>query len=118
MLEEALPLGIAVGVALLPAAAFGGLMAARSFMILGGEDSGFFKALEEGKTEEEALAVAQGAGAAAAAPVVAHTPYEPSRPSFAAALAARPAAQGVVAHSVVERRAAGPSFGFAARFLQ
>jgi hypothetical protein len=35
MLEEALPLAIGVGAALLPAMAFGGLAAARAFMYLG-----------------------------------------------------------------------------------
>lgn len=35
MLEEALPLAIGVGAALLPAMAFGGLAAARGFMYLG-----------------------------------------------------------------------------------
>ncbi|KIY98687.1 hypothetical protein MNEG_9275 [Monoraphidium neglectum] len=106
MLEEALPLAVGVGVALLPCLAFGGLSAFRAFAILGGEDSGFFKALEEGKTEEEALAATQGAQ-----PTI-HTPYEPIA-------RVAPAAQTpVVAHSVVERRAAAPSYGFAARYLQ
>ncbi|KAI8471854.1 MAG: hypothetical protein J3K34DRAFT_520216 [Monoraphidium minutum] len=63
MLEEALPVAAGVAVALLPCMAFGGLAAARGFIILGGEDSGFFKALEEGKSEEEAMAAAQGGGA-------------------------------------------------------
>jgi hypothetical protein len=72
------------------------------------EDSGFFKAIEEGKSEEEALALAQGGGA----PTI-HTPYEPAR----ALLKAAPRAP-VVAHSVVERRASRPCYGFAARFLQ
>ncbi|GBF88678.1 hypothetical protein Rsub_01577 [Raphidocelis subcapitata] len=108
MLEEALPVAAGVAVALLPCMAFGGLAAARGFMILGGEDSGFFKAIEEGKSEEEALALAQGT-----APTI-HTPYEPAR----ALLKAAPRAP-VVAHSVVERpRVGGPSYGFAARFLQ
>lgn len=35
MLEEALPLAIGVGAALLPAMAFGGLAAARAFIYLG-----------------------------------------------------------------------------------
>lgn len=35
MLEEALPIAIGVGAALLPAMAFGGLAAARAFMYLG-----------------------------------------------------------------------------------
>ena len=35
MLEEALPVAVGVGVALLPCLAFGGLAAARSFMYLG-----------------------------------------------------------------------------------
>jgi hypothetical protein len=35
MLEEALPLAVGVGAALLPAMAFGGLAAARAFMYLG-----------------------------------------------------------------------------------
>ncbi len=72
------------------------------------EDSGFFKAIEEGKSEEEALALAQGGQ-----PTI-HTPYEPAR----MAASQRAAAQPVVAHSVVERRVAAPSYGFAARFLQ
>ena len=36
MLEEALPVAAGVAVALLPCMAFGGLVAARGFMILGG----------------------------------------------------------------------------------
>jgi hypothetical protein len=36
MLEEALPVAAGVAVALLPCMAFGGLAAARGFMILGG----------------------------------------------------------------------------------
>lgn len=35
MLEEALPIAIGVGAALLPAMAFGGLAAARAFIYLG-----------------------------------------------------------------------------------
>lgn len=78
------------------------------------EDSGFFKAIEEGKSEEEALAAAQGA----AAPTI-HTPYEPTRPAFAAAALSRAGAGAQpVVFSAVERRRAAPSYGFAARFLQ
>jgi len=76
------------------------------------EDSGFFKAIEEGKTEEEALAIAQGSQ-----PTI-HTPYEPARLSVAAAATQQRAAAQPVVHSVVERGAAAPSYGFAARFLQ
>lgn len=44
MLEEALPLAIGVGAALLPAMAFGGLAAARAFMYLGaGETCSLFQ---------------------------------------------------------------------------
>jgi hypothetical protein len=75
------------------------------------EDSGFFKALEEGKSEEEALAIAQGGGQPTA-----HSPYEPARVPRAAAAAAAAPAGPVVAPSVIERRAA-PSYGFAARHL-
>jgi hypothetical protein len=183
MLEEALPVAAGVAVALLPCMAFGGLSAARGFMILGGgeaggggrtwagggrarrrrsrpqrrareepprggggrrqgwrapsglppnpcpaprrppppgppppnhphpppvEESGFFKAIEEGKSEEEALALAQGGQ-----PTIA-TPYEARARAPRAPAAAAP----VVAPSVLERRAAAPSYGFAARFLQ
>jgi hypothetical protein len=41
MLEEALPIAIGVGAALLPAMAFGGLAAARAFIYLGAGDSLF-----------------------------------------------------------------------------
>ncbi len=110
MLEEALPIAAGVAIALLPAMAFGGISAARNFMILAAEDSGFFKALEEGKSEEEALKIAMGE--APASPVI-HTPMEPYRNSIAAA---QQRAQAPMIHTPLERSA--PSFGFAARFLQ
>lgn len=41
MLEEALPIAVAVGAALLPAMAAGGLAAARAFMFLGAGEAAY-----------------------------------------------------------------------------
>lgn len=93
MLEEALPIAAGVAMALLPAMAFGGLAAVRGFMFLSGEESGFFQAIQEGKSEEEALKIAG----------VVASPAEPYQRTFVARAVAR---------------LAGPSYGFAAGGLR
>eukprot|EP00877_Chromochloris_zofingiensis_P005429 jgi/Chrzof1/14888/Cz09g19190.t1 len=96
MLEEALPVAAGVAIALLPALAFGGLTATRSFVLLAGEESGFFKAIEEGKSEEEALKIAG---------VVPARPLEPTAKSTATMIP-----------TPVER-SRGMFYGFAAKYL-
>eukprot|EP00877_Chromochloris_zofingiensis_P013135 jgi/Chrzof1/8075/UNPLg00120.t1 len=98
MLEEALPVAAGVAIALLPALAFGGLSAARSFILLAGEESGFYKALEESKSEEEAL---NAAGIVAASPLESISASKGS-PTI---------------HSPIERRPKGMFYGFAAKYL-
>jgi len=95
MLEEALPLAVAVSVALLPALAYGGLLAFRGYAILGAEESGFLKAIEEGKSEEEALKAA----GVIASPA---EPYQRRMPLVARAV----------------ERLTSPTYGFAARGLR
>ncbi|KAF8061151.1 hypothetical protein HT031_004612 [Scenedesmus sp. PABB004] len=84
MLEEALPLAIGVGAALLPAMAFGGLAAARAFIYLGAAEAGVLQALEEGKSEEEALKLIDAASPLerGKAPVVASPLERPGRPVY------------------------------------
>uniref|UniRef100_A0A383WGE6 Uncharacterized protein n=1 Tax=Tetradesmus obliquus TaxID=3088 RepID=A0A383WGE6_TETOB len=96
MLEEALPIAIGVGAALLPAMAFGGVAAARAFIYLGAAESGVLAALEEGKSEEEALKLAD-AGAVASVMERGPAPKVPA--------------------AAVEKLNK-PMYGFAARFLQ
>ncbi|KAF6250411.1 hypothetical protein COO60DRAFT_1705982 [Scenedesmus sp. NREL 46B-D3] len=96
MLEEALPIAVGVGAALLPAMAFGGLAAARAFIFLAAADSGVLAALEEGKSEEEAFRLIDSG---AVASVVERAPA-PKAPAAAVEALNK------------------PMYGFAARFLQ
>lgn len=114
MLEEALPLAIGVGAALLPAMAFGGLAAARAFMYLGAAEAGVLQALEDGKSDEEVMKLIEGGAVA--------TPLENHRASlfqrFSPAAPASPQAP-VMAMSAVERSLPkAPFYGFAARYMQ
>jgi hypothetical protein len=122
MLEEALPVAAGVGIALLTGLAYGGISACTKFAILGAEDSGFFKALEDGKTEDEALAIATGAAApapAAPATAAASAAERYSRLSAVSlAAGAAGAAAGDLARGAINVVAApSPSWGFAARGL-
>jgi len=115
MLEEALPVAAGVGIALLTGLAYGGISACTKFVILGAEDSGFFKALEEGKSEDEALALATG-GAPPTAAASARERYS-RLPAVALAAGAAGAAAGDFARSL--RPAAVPAtWGFAAAGLR
>jgi hypothetical protein len=121
MLEEALPVAAGVGIALLTGLAYGGISACTKFAILGAEDSGFFKALEEGKTEDEALAIATGSAAPAVAAAVAAASARErySRlPAVALAAGAAGAAAGDLARSLRPMAAVVPSWGFAAAGLR
>ena len=109
MLEEALPVAAGVGIALLTGLAYGGISACTKFAILGAEDSGFFKALEEGKSEDEALALAGGTTAASARERYSRLP------AVALAAGAAGAAASDLARSL---RPSAPSWGFAARGLR
>jgi hypothetical protein len=121
MLEEALPVAAGVGIALLAGLAYGGISASTKFAILGAEDSGFFKALEEGKSDDEALALATGTAAPAAPKTAAASAAERYSRLSAVALAAGAAgaAAGDLARGfqAVAVSGAPPSWGFAARGL-
>lgn len=118
MLEEALPLAIGVGAALLPAMAFGGLAAARAFMYLGAAESGVLQALEDGKSDEEVMKLIEGGAVA--------TPLERRAPLFKAfsGAAAQPAVAAAASMAAVPLSAVdrsmpkAPFYGFAARFMQ
>jgi uncharacterized membrane protein YhfC len=97
MLEEALPIAIGVGAALLPAMAFGGLAAARAFIYLGAADAGVLEALESGKSEEEVMKMIDAASVVEA-PAAGRSP--------------------VVASPLEKVSSRSSLYGFAARFLQ
>lgn len=101
-MEEALPIAMGVGAALLPAMAFGGIAAARAFIYVSAAESGVLDALEAGKSEEEALKGVE------AATVIERSP---------AAAAAAGKSQPVVA-SPVEKITRKSFYGFAARYMQ
>jgi len=109
MLEEALPLAIGVGAALLPAMAFGGLAAARGFMYLGAAESGVLQALEDGKSDEEVMKLIEGGAVA--------TPVE-RRASLFKAFSPAPQAPVVPAGALERSLPKAPFFGLAARFMQ
>jgi hypothetical protein len=117
MLEEALPVAAGVGIALLTGLAYGGISACTKFAILGAEDSGFFKALEEGKTEDEALALAVGGGGGGPTAASARERYS-RLPAVALAAGAAGAAASDLARSLKPSAMAVPSWGFAARGLR